>query len=258
MKKLDCMDIYSDADFYELEFARRNHEVPFYLKYASLARGRVLEVACGTGRITLAIARTGILMTGLDVSAPMLKLGRRKADAEGLKITWLRQDCRKIRSNDRFALIFSATNAMQHLHDLESVNAFLESAQSILSPGGRLTIDVFNPDVAKLVRKHTNRYYHKEFIDGKGRKIRVEVASEYHSAKQILAFELYYLLGNKLVNQKCVKMRCFFPEELMALCESSGLKVIRRFGDYDESPFTDTSPKQITQCWLEVTHWVQA
>ena len=54
MKSLDCMDIYEDAvEFYDREFANREHEIPFFLKQAKLVSGPVLEVACGTGRITL-------------------------------------------------------------------------------------------------------------------------------------------------------------------------------------------------------------
>lgn len=124
MKPLDCLDVYADAEFYELEFATRGHEIPFFLQQAELSKGPVLEVACGTGRITLPIARAGIEITGLDVSRPMLDLARRKAEAENLAVTWIEQDCRQINCAQSFALIFSATNAMQHLCDLDSVNAF--------------------------------------------------------------------------------------------------------------------------------------
>src|SRR5258706_10067042 len=113
MKPLDCMDIYEDAEFYDQEFTNRGHEIPFFLKQAKLAAGPVLEVACGTGRLTLPLAREGIDITGLDVSRPMLECARRKAETEDLTIVWLERDCRLINSERQFALIFSATNAMQ-------------------------------------------------------------------------------------------------------------------------------------------------
>jgi len=43
-------------------------------------------------------------------------------------------------------------------------------------------------------------------------------------------------------------MRCFYPEELLALCRFNGLAIARRYGDYDKSAFTDNSPKQILIC----------
>jgi 2-polyprenyl-3-methyl-5-hydroxy-6-metoxy-1,4-benzoquinol methylase len=185
MKPLDCQDIYADADFYDQEFADRVHEIDFFLKQAQLADGPVLEVGCGTGRITLPIARTGVAITGLDVSRPMLELARQKANAEQLSVTWLEQDCRQIKTTQAFAMIFSATNAMQHLHDFDSVNSFLTVARNALRPGGILILDVFNPNPAKLARTVAARYHHKSFLDAKGGEIRVEAASEYNSATQI-------------------------------------------------------------------------
>lgn len=248
MKPINCQEIYADAEFYDQEFAQRTHEVPFFLKHARLANGPVMEVACGTGRLTLPIAREGILITGLDVSAPMLAIARGKSEREKLPVSWLEQDCRQMRCPQTFAMIFSATNAMQHLLDIESVNAFLGSARSALREDGVLVIDVFNPNPAKLARPVTTRYVQKTFHNANGEEVRVEAASEYHAATQILGFTLFYFAGGTLVHTKEVNLRCFFPEELLALCHFNGLKVIRRFGDYDESPFTDGSPKQILLC----------
>lgn len=245
MKPLDFLEVYADAEFYDQEFAERGHEIPFYVEQAKQAYGPVLEIGCGTGRLTLPIARAGIEITGLDVSRPMLALAERKAKAEQLSVTWLEQDCRNIQSAKQFALIFSATNAMQHLHDLASVNAFLVSARNALQPGGTLILDVFNPDPAKLARPSATRYHHKFFLDAVKNEIRVEISSAYQSAKQILAFTLFYLRHGSLIQTKQVNMRCFFPEELLAVCNFNGLELAKRFGDYNGNPFANNSPKQI-------------
>jgi len=52
----------------------------------------------------------------------------------------------------------------------------------------------------------------------------------------------------RLEPRKDVRMRCFFPEELLALCRLGGFEVVRRIGDYDGRPFTSASPKQILLC----------
>lgn len=248
MTPIDCLEIYEDAEFYDLEFATREIEIPFFRKAARNAAGPVLEVACGTGRITLPLARDGVDITGLDISRPMLEQARRKSTEEGLKIDWIEQDCRKIDLPRKFALILSATNAMQHLLDVESVCAFLQSARRALEPGGELILDVFNPDPAKLARTSSERYLHKEIVMPDGRSIRVETVSEYRPASQILHFDLFYLSGEDLLRTKSVNMRCFYPEELLALCRLNGLNVVSRIGDYDERTFDGLSPKQILVC----------
>jgi SAM-dependent methyltransferase len=242
------MEVYEDAEFYDLEFADRRHDADFFIEQAKRANGPVLEVACGTGRITLPIARAGVDVTGLDVMPSMLELARQKSQAEALEVTWLEQDCRAIRSEKPFALIFSATNAMQHLHDLDSINAFLRSASRALAPGGTLILDVFNPDIGKLARLAETRYPHKVMAGAGGREVRIEAASCYDAASQILRFELYYMCDGGLIRTKKVRMRCFFPEELQALCLLNGLHIVERFGNYDGSPFSSSSPKQILFC----------
>lgn len=248
MKPVDCMDVYCDAEFYDLEFERRDQEIPFFLKRAQMTGGPILEICCGTGRITLPIARMRVPITGLDISGPMLALARRKTEAENLSIEWIERDCRDMRIEGQFALAFSATNAMQHLLDLGSVTSFLGSVHHALRPQGSLIIDVFNPDPAKLARWPDKPYLHKTFTDRAGQTIRVEAASRYTAATQILSFDLRYLRDRELIKTKHVQMRCFFPEELMAICKFNGFKIVERFGDYDETPFSDTSPKQILVC----------
>ena len=160
-------------------------------------------------------------------------------------MTWVEQDCRRIHCSESFALIFSATNAMQHLHDVDSVGAFLTSARKALRRDGTLILDVFNPNPAKLARTAATRYLQKTFADAGGNEVRVEAASQYDSATQILSFTLFYSCGGALLRTKQVNMRCFYPEELMALCRFNGLEILQRHGDYDETPFGSSSPKQI-------------
>ncbi len=248
MKALDCLDLYEDAEFYDAEFAERTLEIPFFRKHAAQAGGPVLEVACGAGRITLPIARDGVAITGLDVSRPMLERARGKSAAEKLEIPWIEADCRDMRFEGKFQLIFSATNAMQHLLDVDSVCAFLQAARQALAPGGQLILDVFNPAPVKLARASDVRYLHKTMTAPDGSNIRVEAVSRYHRATQVFHFELEYLDGERVIRTKRVNMRCFFPEELLALCRLNGLEVVERFGDYDDSPFGDESPKQILIC----------
>ena len=67
------------APFYDWENARTlgRRDVPFWRRVALEARGRVLELGCGTGRVTLPLARAGVPVVGVDRSSAML--GRLRA-----------------------------------------------------------------------------------------------------------------------------------------------------------------------------------
>lgn len=248
MTPLDCLPIYEDAEFYDLEFAERSHEIPYFSALAANAAGPVLEVACGTGRITLPIARQGVDIVGLDVSPAMIARARHNGAKAGLPVEWIEQDCRDMRLGRSFALIFSATNAMQHLLDIDSACAFLRSARAALQPGGKLVLDVFNPSLDKLLKTPADRHVLKTITHGTAAPITVEVSSHYLADTQILHFDLFYLRAGQVERTKHVNMRVFFPQELIALCQFSGLRVVERHGDYNSSEFIATSPKQILIC----------
>lgn len=248
MIPIDCLPVYEDAEFYDLEFATRTTEIPFFRSLAAQAQGPVLEVACGTGRITFPIAHDGVDITGLDISRPMLERAKLRSTQEGLPIEWIEQDCRSMKLDRQFGLIFSATNAMQHLLDVESACAFLQAARRALLPGGELVLDLFNPDLAKLLRPGNDRYLHKTLTAADGTPIRVEAASHYIPDKQILHFDLHYLKNGSEILTKGVNMRVFFPQEILALCHLNGLIVQKLYGSYDREDFHAHSPKQILIC----------
>src|SRR5713101_7138202 len=66
------------APFYDWENARTlgRRDVPFWRRVASQARGRVLELGCGTGRVTVPLAKAGVRIVGVDRSAQMLARGK--------------------------------------------------------------------------------------------------------------------------------------------------------------------------------------
>ena len=248
MIPLDCLQLYENAQFYDEEFKNRVHDIPFYRTRAVTSGGPVLEIACGSGRLTIPIAQAGIDIVGVDVSAHMIEQARHWSIEAGLNIEWHVQDVRVLKLDRRFRLIFMAANAFQHLHDIESVLSFFERIHRHLEDDGLLILDVFNPAPEKLVRKLGFPYPHKSFILKDGRQIDVEADSEYIQNTQTLHFILTYLCKGKVVLVKDVRMRCFFPQELVALCRMGGLDVVERLGNYEGHNFIASSPKQILVC----------
>src|SRR3989442_4819672 len=72
------------APFYDWENARTlgRRDVPFWRRIARGADGRVLELGCGTGRVSLPLAKAGVDLLGVDRSARMLDRAQRKPDVD--------------------------------------------------------------------------------------------------------------------------------------------------------------------------------
>ena len=124
-------------------------DVAFYERVARDTGGPVLELACGTGRIALALAEAGHDVTGVDLSEGMLSFARRKAVAlppeAGSRLTLARQDMTAIDLGRRFGFAFVAFRSFQHLLTIDLQRRALEGVHRHLAPGGRLALHLFDP-----------------------------------------------------------------------------------------------------------------
>lgn len=68
------------AGVYDYEQENFVKDIPFYVEYAKKCGGEVLELACGTARILIPIARESVKITGLDISKEMLDIARKKIE----------------------------------------------------------------------------------------------------------------------------------------------------------------------------------
>jgi SAM-dependent methyltransferase len=131
---------------------------PFYRDLVRKAGGPVLELACGTGRLTLALARENRPITGLDLSIAMLATARAKAARENLAVTFVQENMATFDLGQRFALVVLAGNSLAHLTTTEDLRGCLRSVRRHLAPGGLFAFDIVNPDLSFLARPSTRAY----------------------------------------------------------------------------------------------------
>lgn len=124
-------------------------DIAFYAKLANDAGGRVLELACGTGRITLPLAERGLDVTGVDMSDGMLTIARRKAAASSAalrnRLTLVEQDMTRLDLPGRFGFAFVPFRSFQHLLTIDLQRAALACIARHLEPDGRLALHLFDP-----------------------------------------------------------------------------------------------------------------
>lgn len=250
MKPTDCDDIYWDGRHYDLQHEGFVEDIPFYLEQAKQYGDPVLELACGTGRITIPLAAEGIDIVGLDVSGRMLAHASKKAAERGVRVKWVEADCRHFTLGKRFNLIFLPFNSVAHLHDLASIEACFACVKEHLRPAGRFIIDIFNPRLDILLRDPSERYPVGEYTDPDGRgRVVITENNVYDPATQVNRIKWYSRVGD--AGQETVaelNMRILFPQELDALLTYNGFDVESKYGDFDKSPFRSDSVKQIPVC----------
>ena len=243
-------DLYSDGRHYDALLGDQTADLDFYLKQAKAAGGPVLELACGTGRLTLPLARAGLAITGLDLSQPMLEVAREKAALENLNIEWVRADMRDFSLGRKFSLILLPYNSLEHLHDAASLRALFAQVRAHLASGGRFILDVHMPSLSLLNRKPGEIYPVAGEI-GKAPDGSVVVGEEvdYDDASQVYHILWHYSqVGDAEPRVDELKLRMFFPQELDALLRQNGFEILGKYADFEGHAFGPGALKQVLAC----------
>lgn len=244
--------IYRDGRHYDRLFADYSGDLPFLLAQAQRARrdDTVLELACGTGRVAIPLAKAGLKVTGIDLSIGMLAEARRKAAAAGVMVAWIEADMRAFDLGATFSTIILVANGLCHLLTIADFEACAACVRKHLAPGGRFIIDVFVPNFGILTRDPAARFPMSAPYadpDGRGQVIMLH-GNIYEPTTQINHIVTYttWPTGEAVAGE--VDMRMFFPQELDALLKYNGLPVVWKYADYAGTPFGPGATKQLVIC----------
>jgi SAM-dependent methyltransferase len=140
------------AETYDASVPDWPGEIDFYRALAGTVQSSdksILEVACGTGRVTLRLAEAGTRIIGIDMSPTMLEVARQKS--VGMQnVHWIQGDMRSFNLDEAFGLVIIPGHSFQNLLTASDQIACLASIQQHLTPGGTLVLHLDHPDVRWL------------------------------------------------------------------------------------------------------------
>jgi ubiquinone/menaquinone biosynthesis C-methylase UbiE len=241
------------APFYDWENAQTlgRRDVAFWTNVASKARGAILELGCGTGRITLPLARAGVHIVGIDRSAPMLEraLARsaktpasRSANVSRRKNTapiFVRGDIRALPFPDAaFPMVLAPYGILQSLIRPRDLTAALASVARVLRPGGLFGVDLV-PDVPKW-REYRNRVQLRG-QNGASKLTLVESVKQ-DPARRLTTFEQTYIERRGTATRKHrfdLTFRTLSVPEMSRQLERAGFVVEATIGDYRGRPWDE-------------------
>jgi SAM-dependent methyltransferase len=142
------------ARLYDPWSASVTEDVEFYVEEALAAGGPVVELACGTGRIAVPIAKAGVRLIGVDGSEGMLEVAREHAAAEGVELDLRLGDMREPPVTERVPLVLIPFRSLLHMTTEADRLRALRAARDLLLPGGRLVFDVFAPSREDVEETH--------------------------------------------------------------------------------------------------------
>lgn len=251
------MDLYmaeqdayaSIAEFYDLEHDGFGDDIAFYLQYVESAGDPVLEVACGTGRVTIPIALQGYRITGADCSEPMLTRARHRALEHGVQPAFIQADMKDAHTipGGPFGVVIMALDALSHLAKIEDQIEALSSARQALDPRGVLLLDVMHASPSRLQAMDGAVGFdgHWQLDDGSS----VDRLSSHVvlPASQAIESQIWYdhLAPNGTVTRRSSSMRQRYcsPGELTLMLTRAGFEEVVLYGGYELDPLEDTSER---------------
>jgi len=214
------------APFYDWENAQTlgRRDVPFWRRAALKARGPVLELGCGTGRVTKSLARAGVDIVGIDRSAPMLERAR------GGRL--VRGDIRALPFAARsFSMVLAPYGILQSLTKPRDLAATLASVARVVERGGTFGIDLV-PDVPKW-REYANKVQLRGRSGGADLTLIESVRQD--RRRRLTTFEQRYVeRRNGRTRDHCFELvfRTLSVPEMSRQLERAGFRVEAVLGDY--------------------------
>jgi len=246
------------AKYYDGAYAAKQDlvDLPFYLDLAEQTGGQILEVACGTGRVLLPIARKGIEIHGVDNSLPMLEilkgaLAREPQDVRN-RVTLHEGDMRDFRLGAQYPLVIIPFRPMQHMHTVEDQVSALTSAALHLSEGGILAFDVFYPKFDVITSRIGEEVLEFEWSPGPNPEETVRRYFRKDSVdkiNQIFYFTFIYrtFRADELILEEteAFKLSYFTYPHLRALFLLAGLEPVAEYGSFAKTPLDNRAEQMI-------------
>jgi ubiquinone/menaquinone biosynthesis C-methylase UbiE len=249
LKKDYCVgDYIYDAQIYD-GFNKQNDDLEFYINFFSTHNiTKVLELCCGTGRLTIPLYESGIKITGLDLNKSMLNEALKKIRNKGYQIPLINGDMRTFNIDGMFEAIFIPFNSIHHLYLNEDLYKTLNTIRKHLTDNGYLIIDYFNPSIRYISENEKHSVKIADYKTEDGRKVVINQTMHYEDDSQINRIKWQYIINDQIHSNECLDMRIFYPKELDSYIECNNYKIVKKYGDYNLSEFMADSPKQLIIC----------
>lgn len=224
---------YDERDAASFEPALVDPVVDFLVDVAG--QGAALELGIGTGRVALPLARRGVRVHGIDLSAAMVAKLRAKPGAEDIEVSI--GDFATTTVDGTFSVVYLVVNTIMNLTTQDEQVACFRNVAAHLEPGGCFVIEVGVPQLQRLPPGETIRAF-----DVSPTRLGFD---EYHVACQRLISHHYRDVDGRL-EVLSLPFRYVWPSELDLMARLAGMTLRERWGGWKREPFTSDSSMHVS------------
>lgn len=239
------------APFYDIEHAHFSEDLDLYRNFAELCGGKILELACGSGRVLLPLAQEGYEATGVDTSAAMLAIAQTQIQAAGVSshCTLIQQNIISLHIEQKFRLTFIALGSFAHIITRKEQMSALRAIHAHLSPGATFIIDISNADARYMEELGGHMLHQATWQRDDGTLLTHFVSPSTAADRHLLELTHFYDQHSQgsAVHRTTITTHLYLFErnEIELLLEQAGFVIKDVYGDYDLSPYQLESPRMI-------------
>lgn len=241
----DNLEEYFDPARYDFEYGYYKEDFNIFLNLKT--SGTALDLACGTGRLSIPLQTKGFKVTGLDISSHMLEYAKSKSNH--LSIDYIQGDIRNFQLNKKFDLIVMGGNSFQALLTKEDQYTMFKSVQAHLKQKGLFAFNTRALTYDKVKSTKDFEYWHEFYDQRLNNLIKVFGNQSYDPINRIMTYTTKRMAGNK---ETITKTKLLFTPyiELIDQLKSCGFQISDVYGNVDKTPYSDLSPAIIPICHL--------
>ncbi|MDP4274598.1 MAG: class I SAM-dependent methyltransferase [Bacteroidota bacterium] len=225
-KVADIYDFYVNVDF----------DIPFFLKETEEFNGEILELMCGTGRVSIPLLDSGLNMTCVDYSKGMLDSFERKIKNKIYSVTLVQMDVTNLNLDKKFGLIILPFHSITEIISTDLQIKALQSISSHLDKDGIFILTLQNPKTRLRLADGNTRIMGK-FQIADNRQLIISSMNQYNETDKIVSgFQFYEIYDsmNILIEKRFLEIN-FKPitdSKLRSMIKTAGLEVFEMYGDY--------------------------
>ncbi|PIP57837.1 hypothetical protein COX03_00925 [Candidatus Woesebacteria bacterium CG22_combo_CG10-13_8_21_14_all_39_10] len=250
LSKYSCLDKINwqrltPGEEYDLEHFSRTEDIPFWIESARKYGSPILEIGCGTGRITIPLSCQGYRVYGIDRSDFMIqrlqdKLSKFPTSVQN-KVKLVKEDMRNFKLNRKFPLVICCFNTFLNLQNGTDRQNFLSNIRNHLTINGKFILDIVNPFMGNLApaknwkfekENRLNEYFSKRYYKH----------LEHNKEQQVIKIKFKTLIFDK--NLETIN-KWFFSyttaylnkDQTIKLLKENGFMIDNIYGNYDKTPF---------------------
>ena len=246
----DSFEEFRDPEMYDLVCDAFAEDYPVIEQWAKLLGEPLLDLACGTGRMSIHMAQLGYQVTGVDIVPEMIAHARKKAAKQAVSMDWVVADARSFHLQKQFPCIFMLMNAFQFLLTREDYEALFARVREHLLPDGCFIFETRNPSPRNLFE--VRHLQGEQYTTPDGGQLAITEQQHYDPMTQIQHCTNHYrwLHPSGQQEEKVLRtaLRYVFPQEIEALLFYNGFQSRSVYGDWQQNPLTAASPAMIYVC----------